>query len=229
MINHKSNNSLHTLRSTLLSVACVMFLLKLFCYSSSTSKEFLYQTMLHSFIISSFALATISRHLAKEGITVNQPITNINILPEPYGKFIQQLSKFSLHALNNNQLIFTLGQIKQLCPQIECIPEALDAFGLLQAIELVSIFQTTTTLSFVHLSIQEFLAANHITTLTPDEELSILNEYFWTGRHSNMFTIYIALTRGQQSSFRKFLSVRDDKVAVHSKFLGDVLKCIHLY
>ena len=176
-----------------------------------------------------FICLTIRRNLSKYGITAKQAITNINNLPEPYGKFIQQLSKLSLQALNNNQLIFTLDEIKQFCPQVESIPGALNAFGLLQAIEHVSIFQTTTTFNFLHLSLQEFLAANYITTLTPDEELSILEEYFWRGSHSNMFTIYITLTKGQRSSFRKFLSGGDDTIAIHSKFLEDQLKSIHLY
>ena len=176
-----------------------------------------------------FICLTIQRNLSKYGITAKQAIKDINNLPEPYGKFIQQLSKLSLQALNNNQLIFTLDEIKRFCPQVESIPGALNAFGLLQAIEHVSIFQTTTTFNFLHSSLQEFLAAKYITTLTPDEELSILEEYFWRGSHSNMFTIYITLTKGQRSSFRKFLSGGDDTIAIHSKFLEEKLKSIHLY
>ena len=176
-----------------------------------------------------FICLIIHRNLTKYGVTIKQPITDIHNLPGPYGKFIQQLSKLSLQALNSNQLIFTLDEIKQSCPQVESIPGALNAFGLLQAIEHVSIFQTTTTFNFLHLSVQEFLAANHLATLTPDEELFILEQYFWNDSHSNMFTIYITLTKGQRVSFRKFLSGGDDSIAIHSKFLNDKLKCIHIY
>jgi len=61
-------------------------------------------TELHKLFIS----PTICRHLAKYGNTVPQPITDLNNLPDPCGKIIQQLPKLSLQALNNNQLIFTL-------------------------------------------------------------------------------------------------------------------------
>ena len=180
-------------------------------------------------LYNNFICLTIRRNLSKYGNTAKQGIKDINNLPEPYGKFIQQLSNLSLQALHKNQLIFTLDEIKQFCPQVESIPGALNAFGLLQAIEHVSIFETTTTFNFLHLSLQEFLAANYITTLTRHEELSILEEYFWRGSHSNMFTIYISLTKGQRSSFRKFLTGGDDTIAIHSKFLDDRLKSIHLY
>ena len=201
------------------NIALLLFLYKLGVTLPNNATQ-LYNT---------FICLTIRRNLSKYGITTKQPITDINHLPQPYGNFIQQLSKLSLQALNNNQLIFSLDQIKHYCPQVESIPGALNAFGLLQAIEHVSIFQTTTTFNFLHLSVQEFLAANHLTTLTPDEELSILEEYFWSDIHSNMFTIYITLTKGQRSSFRKFLSAGDDTIAIHSKFLDDKLKCLHLY
>ena len=180
-------------------------------------------------LYSIFIYLTIRRNLTKYGITAKQAITDINNLPEPYGKFIQQLSKLSLQTLNKNQLIFTLNEIKQFCPQVESIPGALNGFGLLQAIEHVSIFQATTTFNFLHLSLQEFLAANYITTLTPDEELSILEEHFWRGSHSNMFTIYITLCKGRRNSFRKFLSGGDDTIAIHSKFLKNKLQSINLY
>ena len=173
-----------------------------------------------------FICLTIRRNLTKYGITVKQPITDIKNLPEPYGKFIQQLSKLSLQALNNSQLNFTLDQIKQFCPQIESIPGALNAFGLLQVIEHVSDFQTMTTFNFLYLSVQEFLAANHIATLTPGEELSILKQCFWRDSHSNMFAIYITLTKGQRPAFKHFLSGGNDII---NKFLIDELKCIHLY
>ena len=181
-------------------------------------------------LYNTFICLTIHQNLTKYGITAKQsPITDINNFPEPYGSFIQQLSKFSLQALHNNQLVFTLDEIKHFCPQIESIPGALDAFGLLHAIEHVSIFQTTTTFNFLHASVQEFLAANYIITLEPDEELSILDKYFWSDIHSCMFTIYITISGGKRLSFKKFLSGGDNTITIHSKFLNDKLKCIHLY
>ena len=87
------------------------------------------------------------------------------------------------------------------------------------------LLSTFSTCPFKSLS----LLITSVTTLTPDEEFAILNEYFWTDSHTNLFTIYLTLTKGQRSSFRKFLSGGDDTIAIHSKFLDDQLKSVQLY
>ena len=177
-----------------------------------------------------FICLTICRNISKHGNRLNNAIKDINNLPEPYNEYIQQLSKLALHGLNKSQLIFTFDEIKQFYPHLkESTPEHINAFGLLQAIEHVSIFQPTTTFSFLHLSVQEFLAANHIPTLTPNDELSILKKYFWSDIHSNMFTFYITLTKGHRCSFKEFLSGGDSTTAISGEILDDNLKCIHLY
>jgi len=50
---------------------------------------------------------------------VIQNVTDLCDFPDPCDKTTEQLSKLSLHALNNNQLIFSFEQIKAFCPQIQ--------------------------------------------------------------------------------------------------------------
>ena len=83
-----------------------------------------------------FICCTISRHLAKYGHSLNNTITDLTNLPDPCNKIIQQLSMFSLEALNNNKLVFTFDEIKAACPDITvAIPGAINGFGLLQAVQ----------------------------------------------------------------------------------------------
>ena len=81
-----------------------------------------------------FICLTICQHLAKYGHPLDNTITDLTNLPDPYNKIIQQLSKFSLEALNNNKLVFTFDEIKAACPDIAVIPGAINGFGLLHAI-----------------------------------------------------------------------------------------------
>ena len=188
-----------------------------------------------------FICLTICRHLAKSGITLDEEIKDLNSLPQPYSKIVNQLSKFAFKALGNNQLVFTLAEIKKECPDID---KAINGFGILQAVEYAGRTSKCLSFNFMHLSIQEFLAAHHVTTLPASKELSILQKNFWNNAvYFNMFDIYVALTNGQRPSFKQFLqqpslkekfkkflpSRGEDSVGISQQFLGDKIKCLRMY
>ena len=176
-----------------------------------------------------FICLTICRDLAKHGHHLQGNITKLTDLPQPYNKIIQQLSKLSLEALNDDKLIFTFEEIKEACPDITAIPGAINGCGLLQAVEHFGFTGTTTTINFLHFSIQEYLAAHHIANLPADKELKIIEEKFWSKIHFNMFSIYVSLTKGQRPSFKRFLCGGNKVIAISDQFLNDQLQCLRLY
>ena len=178
-----------------------------------------------------FICSTICRHLSKLDSPLAQitDFTDLTDLPEPYNRIIQELSKLSLEALNNNKLIFTLREITAACPDIAAIPEAINGFGLLQAVQHFGLYMKTITFNFIHFTIQEFLAAHYIAHLPPNEELEVIKAKFWSGIHFNMFSIYISLTKGQRSSFKTFLSGGNEAITIADKFLKDQSTCLRLY
>ena len=176
-----------------------------------------------------FICLTICRHLSKFGHPLNNTITNLSNLPEPYDRVIEEFSMLSLQGLDQNKLIFTLDEIKDKCPDIEDIPGAINGFGLLQAVEHVGLTGKTLTFHFVHFSIQEYLAAYHITKLPPPKELQILQEKFWVDNYFNTFAIYVALTKGQQPSFKRFLSDGNNEVNISPRFINHAEVCFGLY
>ena len=176
-----------------------------------------------------FICLTVCRHLAKHGHRLQGNINKLTDLPEPYNKIIQQLSKLSLAALNDDKLIFTFEEIKASCPDMIAIPGAINGFGLLQTVEHFDFTGMTTTTNFLHFSIQEYLAAHHIANLPADEELKIIEEKFWSDIHFNMFSIYVSLTKGQRPSFKNFLCGGNKAIAISDKFLNNQLQCLRLY
>ena len=184
-----------------------------------------------------FICLTICRHLAKYGQPLDNTITSLSDLPDPYNKIIQQLSKFSLEAIDNNKLIFTYDDIKVSCPDLIAIPGAVNGFGLLQTVQHFALTGKTMTFNFLHFTIQEFLAAHHVASLSPSSELAILEEKFWNDFHFNMFAIYIALTKGNRPSFKqfikpslvqRFLSFLTGEQAIN-RFADDPVKCFYLF
>ena len=57
---------------------------------------------------------------------------------------------------------------------------------------------------FLHYSIQEYLAAYHIASLSDDKLLSLLEETFWNIRYFNTWIMYVGLTEGKQFIFTPF-------------------------
>ena len=176
-----------------------------------------------------FICLTICRHLAKSGYSLDNTITDLATLPEPCNTVVHQLSKLSLKGLNDNKLIFTLEEVRAACPDITGSTGTLSGFGLLQAIQHFGLTGQTMTFNFVHFSIQEFLAAYHVTQLSPHDELQVLKAKFWNKFCSNMFAMYTSLTKGQRPAFKQFLSGGDDTIVISEVFLKDQFKCFHLF
>ena len=186
-----------------------------------------------------FICQTIYRHLAKSDHSLGNTIHDLTNLPYPCDVIIQQLSKLSLKALNDNMLVFTFDEIKEVCQGIVSIPGAINGFGLLKAVQHYDITGKgkTITFNFLHFTIQEFLAALHVANLPPRDELKILREKFWSDIHSNMFAIYVSLTKGQRPSFKQFIKpslgqrlksfLTGSQAA--NRFINDQVKCFHLF
>ena len=177
-----------------------------------------------------FVLHTIQNFLAKDNLLGRIDFTDLNSLPTPYKEVIQQLSALCLKAVDNKQLVFTLDEIKQFCPNLESIPGALNGFGILQATEHTTVIGTPTKIfNFVHSSIQEYLAACHITTLPYEEELRLLTEKFWSDAFTNTFALYVGQTKGQQQAFKHYLADGGPPDTIADSFLQDDRKCLRLF
>ena len=188
-----------------------------------------------------FICLTICRYLKKYGSPIENEITNLNSLPAPYDVIVKQLSKLAMEGLNDNKLVFNSEEIEAACPDIATVPGAVNCFGLLQAVQHFGLTRTTITYNFLHFSVQEFLAAYHIIQLPSHEELKILEEKFSSDIHSNMFAIYVTLTKGQRSSFKRFiqpslaerfmgiLSSGHGELKISNRFLDHQLQCIRLF
>ena len=196
-----------------------------------------------------FICHTIRHHLAKIDVIINNNILSLNDLEDPYKNVIQQLSRLSYKALSNNQLTFSLDKVKSVCPQIDKIPGALNCFGLLQAVRYPGIMGMATILSFIHFSVQEFLAAYHVTCLPDDEALFELKEKFMSEVHAHMFTVYVGMTKGKQKAFKEYLKygtsiavtpcttehvfiklcVDSEEISINTEILKNMQMCLRLF
>ena len=162
-------------------------------------------------LYSHFICQAISRHLAKSGHTLENTITNLATLPEPYNKIIKQLGKLSFEALNKNKLLHlkTLKQHSQA--------------WLAQSVQYFGLTGKTVTVNFLHLTVQEYPAYSIITGLQGNNK-----SFVFFMENSGMISFkhvyhYVVLTKDQKPSFKKFSSGGDDEIAISSAFLCDQL------
>ena len=179
-----------------------------------------------------FICMTIHRHLTKSGMEIGEIFTDLNCLPLPYKSVIKKLSKLAFDALEEKKLVFNESEIKKECPEIVDIPGAINGFGVLQAVEYFGRMSKHISFNFLHVSVQEFLAAKYVANLSPEEEFEILRKKFLEKNYLNVFTFYVALTKGQRQSFRRFLcgdSSDTEVFTIDYRLLGDWLGSIQLY
>ena len=224
--------------TTIKSLCCVPFNMNvlLFLYKQGTTLPENLTELYNCFI-----LLTIYRHFAKSDMPFLDKPTQLANLPSAQIEIIYQLSKLSLQALSDNKRVFTFGEVRATCPGIvEGIN--MNGFGLLQAVQHFSITGKTIKFSFLHFSIQEFLAAYYITLLPHSEQLKILEENFWNTLYLNTFVFYVGLTKGNHPPLQQFLTgenqahsimqlfTRKTKAtSISHTFLEDPLKCIYLF
>ena len=142
-----------------------------------------------------FIIHTIYRHLTKQRQLSFMKIDKITDLPEPELTIVYRLSKLAYKGLCNSQLVFTYDEIKEVCPKVDEIPGAISGFGLLQAV--VSYHWKGAgkilSLNFLHFTMQEYLAALHVSTLPSKEQSSLIENIFWDGQFNFMWIMYVGI------------------------------------
>ena len=154
-----------------------------------------------------FICQIIRSNLARLGISL-QPVKDFHHFPSPYIDILKELSKLAFEGLNKAEHVFMLEKIQAECPELLKLPGAINGFGLLEAIEHVGVNGKVASFSFLHLSVQEYLAAHYIAQLSLYSQFTIIKERFWSGSFSNMFKFFvnIVFTNEEPQALRWFLS-----------------------
>ena len=170
----------------------------------------------------SFVLHTIYRYLEKQNLTPPGIAKRLKDLPEDILKFVHQLSQLAFEGLCNNQLVFTGEEIKEVCPEIDNTPGAINGFGLLQAVQHYAKVGAGKTISvnFLHFTMQEYFAALHISSLPSEEQSSLMKETFWNGQFNFMWMMYVGIVGVKSNIFSSFIT---------SDICNDKIKCLHLF
>ena len=164
----------------------------------------------------------------------------------PYGRIFKEISKLAFKALEKDKIVFTAVELQETCPCLEAQSENWNGLGLLKPVQLFTVENILRNVSFnfLHFTVQEILAAYHITLMSEAEQLKCMNQTFWDNRYYNTWIMYVGLTKNQLPiTFKHFLSGNwylwytrllnwwnsGTYCQIKSTIINDKIKCLHLF
>ena len=156
----------------------------------------------------SFIIHTIYRHLRKNKRCPLGDMKELSDLPKTDFNVVCQLSRLAFNGLQENKLVFTLKEITDICPSITDKSGNINGFGLLQTVTHFSEegVGVTASFNFLHYTMQEFLAAFHISNLPYDQQSLQMEQTFWDEHFNFMWMMYVGIVGAQSSVFSYFIS-----------------------
>ena len=136
----------------------------------------------------------ILRHIERSNldITLSQhQRPSFDKFPEEISGPFEQVCKLAYLASRKNMITFSSAT---LCEEFG-VPESLNHLGLMQTVKSLLVHGEGTTYHFLHLSLQELLAAYHISKMTPDSQLEVFSEMLNQPRFTAVFGFYAGFTK----------------------------------
>ena len=184
----------------------------------------------------SFIIHTVYRHLKRHEPSFLEVVKKLLDLPKPTLNVIYKISQIAFKGLQENQLVFTVDEIKEMCPDIIGTPGAINGFGLLQTVQHYPQEGAgeTASFNFLHYTMQEFLAAFHVSTLSDEEQSSLMEKTFWSERFNFMWMMYVGIVGTKSELFNDFISKgnvykKKSGVRVSSEIQRDKRKRLHVF
>ena len=184
-----------------------------------------------------FIEMTILRFIQKVDTEGSKVITSIADLPHPHNKVFEELTRLAYKALKIDKIVFRLKEIKAVCPNLATISSNWNGLGLLKAVQYFNAEIGNVTFHFLHFSIQEYMAALYISTLSNKNQIQLLKDTFWQHRYYNTWIMYVGITCGSSFALKHFLSGNWFQIStrifkysnISRKYLGNKIKCLHLF
>ena len=156
----------------------------------------------------SFIIHTIYRYMEKHELTPVGVVNKLLDVPIPILSIIYKLSQLAFKGMQEDQLVFTLDEITEICPNINDTPGAINGFGLLHAVQHYPQkgAGVTASFNFLHYTMQEYLAAFHVSTLSNEQQSELMKKSFWNEHFCFMWMMYVGIVKTKSEIFNDFIS-----------------------
>ena len=157
----------------------------------------------------------------------NVVLADLNNLPSHVLEGLNELSKLSYCGISDKKLHYTQHEIERYCKLHRSVPLDYDGMGLLQVENHLLNRDSYKTYHFLHKTVQEFLAAWHVTQM--EEQKNIILENLQTEDFEMVLVFYAGLTGFKYFDFKNFFPfVKDDSLtrSPYQKLTFNVFKAL---
>ena len=151
-------------------------------------------------------------------------------LEEPYKLQFRVLCKLAFDLLSSEKIVINDEDIQKSSRDFNKNHKDWNTLGLLREVSHNSL-PSKRSYSYLHLSMQECLAAHYIAS-SKDAEENFLRRNFWDSRYLNTGVMYVGLTKGESSAFKKFIrghsSVFSRLFSAEKASIHDKVKKLHI-
>ena len=173
-------------------------------------------TTLHG-VFTSLVLCHVIRYLKKQD-KHDSTISSFNSIPPDLEQPFYHICTLAYHGIMKNKVTFSKQDLEQLG-----LPEELDTLSLLQGVQSFMAFEMPKSYHFLHLSLQELLAAFYISKLQDAEQVKIFRQLFGQPRFAAVFQFYAAFTKLEMEEIKEVLTNivknKEEKETSESKYL----------
>ena len=156
-------------------------------------------TTLHG-VFTSLVLCCLIRHATKEGKTFGD-ISSLDNLPPYFQEPLEKICALAYYGVMKNKVTFSAEELEPLR-----LSQELATLGLIQGVESLALFKKSVSFNFLHLSVQELLAAFYISKLPPSEQVKVFNSMFGQLRFAAVFQFYAAFTKLETEGIREIIA-----------------------
>ena len=159
-------------------------------------------------------LNVIFRNLKKTNpVTSLIALGSFDDIPTVYQELFWLTCAFAYNCLSEDQLVFTESKVASTLPQVLDSSDKFLCLGLLQCARCLLPVGQGLSFHFVHLTIQEFLAALHLVTLPNEEKLKVFDVHAESDRFAMVWRFVFGLGCDKKKSYsRKVVCLNDEVV-----------------
>ena len=147
-------------------------------------------------------------------------LSSLDDLPDDLKTKLNQLSVLAYNGVMQDKIVFYQKDL--LASQL---PSSLSSLGLLQAVERLALYTKSLSYNFLHLSVQELLAAYNISQMDPSEQVRVFTLLFGSARFQSVLHFYCGFTKLANPEIQSFIS----SFQIGKSTLKDLFPLLHCF